>query len=308
MVLVVSGTGCLASLVSEQLLAEQRRVRVMAPWAGSGIGTHVEDFGAEVAYGDPANPDTLRRACEDVDQVVVGVPWPGDASSGARRGGCADVRALIDAARQARVAHFVLVSRLGADERHPLAAWRRARAHEHHLQMSGVSATVVRSAPLMEPIAAWLTDLIQARCWAVVPGSGTDPINLVAAADVVHYALVALFHPGARGRVIEVGGPENLSAEEMVSICERVARCRARRLHVPLWVLRTFATTLRSIDAAASDRPALSLAMGDHPTFDPSATLADFPLRLTRFEEVVRQRALAVGWRAGERAAGPPVP
>ena len=307
MVLVVSGTGCLAALVGEQLLAEQRRVRIMVPWAGS--QTRVESLGAEVVCGDPTNQGSLLRACENVDQVVVGVPWPGDASNGARRGGLADVRALIDAACHARVAHFVLVSRLGADERHPLTAWRRARAHEHYLQASGVSATVVRPALLMEPVVAWLTGRILARRRAMIPGSGTAPINLVAAADVVHYVLVALFHPGARGRVIEVGGPENLSADDMVHICERVAGCRARRLHVPLWAWRAFATALRQVDSEASDRLALALHVGDeHQPFDPSATLADFPLRLTRFEEVVRRRALALGWRTSERAAGPPVP
>jgi len=307
MVLVVSGTGCLAAQVGEQLLAEQRHVRIMVPWAGS--QTRVEGLGAEVAHGDPTDPDSLLRACENVDQVVVGVPWPGDASNGARRSGLADVRALIDAACQARVAHFVLVSRLGADERHPLAAWRHARALEHYLHTSGLSATVVRPAPLMEPVVAWLTGRILTRHWAMIPGSGTAPINLVAAADVVHYVLVALFHPGARGRVIEVGGPENLSADDMLHICERVAGCRARRLHVPLWAMRAFATALRPVDAAASDRLTLALHVGgNHPTFDPSATLAAFPLRLTRFEEVVRQHARALGWQPIERAAGPPVP
>lgn len=305
MVLVVSGTGCFAALVGEQLLAEQRSVRVMAPWEGA--ETRVESLGAEVAYGDPTDPDALLRACENVDQVVVGVPWPGDASNVSRRAALADVRALIDAACQARVAHFVLVSRLGADERHPLAAWRRARALEHYLKASGLSATVVRPAPLMEPVVAWLIRRILTQHWAMIPGSGTAPINLVAAADVVHYVLVALFHPGARGRVIEVGGPENLSADDMLHICERVAGCRTRCLHLPLWALRAFATALRPVDAAASGRLALALHLaGDHSTFDPSATLADFPLRLTRFEEVVRQRALALGSRAGERAAGPP--
>lgn len=170
-----------------------------------------------------------------------------------------------------------------------------------------MSATVVRPAPLMEPVVAWLVGRILARHWAMIPGSGTDPINLVAAADVVHYVLVALFHPGARGRVIEVGGPENLSVDDMVHICERVAGSRARCLHVPLWAVRAFATVFDPVRLAADDRLALALHLaGDHPTFDPGVTLADFPLRLTRFEEVVLQRARALGGCAVTHTAGPP--
>jgi uncharacterized protein YbjT (DUF2867 family) len=135
-----------------------------------------------------------------------------------------------------------------------------------------------------------------------------------------HYVLVGLYHPGARNRVIEIGGPENLSPLEVVAAFERVSGQRAKRSHVPLPVMRVMSTMLRPFDAATARLMAVAIHLNTtDQTFDPSPTLAEFPLRLTRLEELAKRRfAAPLEARTGALAdaipgssgapSGPPAP
>jgi nucleoside-diphosphate-sugar epimerase len=51
--------------------------------------------------------------------------------------------------------------------------------------------------------------------------------------DVATFAVIALEDPRARGRAIEIGGPENLTLMEVVAICERVTGRTAGKQHIP---------------------------------------------------------------------------
>jgi uncharacterized protein YbjT (DUF2867 family) len=109
--------------------------------------------------------------------------------------------------------------------------------------------------------------------------------------DVAHYVLVGLYHPGARNRVIEIGGPENLSPLEVAAAFERVGGRRAKRSHVPLPVMRAMGTVLRPFAPSAARLMAVAIHLNTtDQTFDPSPTLAEFPLRLTRLEELAKRR------------------
>ena len=49
----------------------------------------------------------------------------------------------------------------------------------------------------------------------IIPGSGRNPINLIAAADVARYVIIGLTDPRARDRVLEVGGWDNTTKDEI---------------------------------------------------------------------------------------------
>ena len=290
MILVVGGTGQLGTRVTEKLLAEGKRVRVMTRTPEN--ARTLTDLGAAVVGGDLRDQDSIRRACDGVERVVASAhALTGKGGNDPRSVDDAGNRRLIDAALGARVSHFVFVSALGAAPQHPLEFYRIKHRIETRLAESGLSYTVLRPPAFMETWAGLIGDSIIARGKTTIFGPGRNPINFMAVDDLAHYVLLALYHPGARNRVIEIGGPENLSAVEVAETFERVTGRRAKRSHVPLPVLRVMSALLRPIDGAASRLMAAAVHLNSSDqTFDASRTLAEFPLRLTRLEELAQRR------------------
>lgn len=290
MILVVGGTGQLGTTVTERLLNEGTRVRVMTRTPAS--AAKLADRGAEVVAGDLRDPGSLRRACAGIDRLVASAhALTGKRGNDPRSVDDAGNRHLIDAALEARVSHFVFISALGAGPRHPIEFFRIKHRVETYLRDSGLSYTILRPPAFMETWAGMIGDPIIAGAKTTIFGPGRNPINFMSVDDVAHYVMIGLYHPEARKRTIDVGGPENLSAIEVAETFERVMGRSARRSHMPLAVMRVMSIVLRPFDGATSRLMAAAIHLNTtDQTFDPSAMLAEFPLRLTRLEELATRR------------------
>ena len=288
MVLVFDGTSRLGSAVCAQLLSEGRDVRVFTRTPEEGAALSL--LGADVVSGDRLDPVTVRLAFRDVDQVVSCDP----VSLHKRRRQITGERCghldLIRVASEARVAHLVLVSAMGACADHPHEGWRLRHESETRLRASGLSHTIVRPTVSMESWAGPVGAAIIEGRRVTIPGPGTNPVNCIALEDVSNYVLLALYHPGARGRTIEIGGPQNLTLLDVVETFERVSGRKARKRHLPLALLETAGRLLRPLSGAASLRSAATvyLSSGER-RFDPAPTLAEFPLRLTTLEQFAQR-------------------
>ncbi len=285
MVLVVEGTGLLGSTVSAKLLDEGRRVRVMT--ATPERAARLAHLGADVVTGDLRDGASLARACQDVERVAAVAPnLAGGGLDGAPIGDASAQLRLVDAALGARVAHFVYVSSLGAAPGHPLACFRAVHHVEAHLRASKLSYTIVRVPTFMESWVAGIGSPILAQRRAMIVGPGRNPINTIAVEDVAHYVLLALYHPGARDRIIEIGGLENPTAREVAATFGRVAGRSARTIHLPLPLVRALGKLLRPFGRGTSELLTLAAHRStSDQRFDPATTLAEFPLRLTTVEE-----------------------
>lgn len=141
---------------------------------------------------------------------------------------------LVDAARAAKVGHFVFVSISGNLLRrgnNPLFAAKQAV--ENHLQQSGLAYTILRPSFFME---IWLSPhlgLDFANAKATIYGSGENKISYISLHNVADFAVAALSNPAARNAVLELGGPEALSQLEVVGIFEKIAGRAFEKQFVP---------------------------------------------------------------------------
>jgi uncharacterized protein YbjT (DUF2867 family) len=121
-------------------------------------------------------------------------------------------------------------------------------------------------------------------------GRGDNPINFVSVEDVAHYALIALQESRARNQTLEVGGPENLSLNQVAAIFEKVTGRSARKNHVPLPMMRVMSVVMRPIKPALARQIAAGVYMDTaDQTFDMTRTLTQYPAQLTRLEMVARR-------------------
>ena len=121
-------------------------------------------------------------------------------------------------------------------------------------------------------------------------GRGDNPINFVSVEDVARFAMLALDNPKARNQTIDIGGPENLTLNQVVEVFERVSGRPARKNHVPLPAMRIMNVIMRRINPALSRQIAAGVYMDTQDqTFDMRPTLRRYPMTLTRLEDIAQR-------------------
>jgi len=293
MTLVVGATGALGFEICRRLRAAGKSVRALVRRASDPVRKDaLSGLGADLVEGDLKDGASLERACRGASAVIttptaITARDQSDNFETVDRHGQMD---LIDAARAARVSHFVFVSASGTFGSNPLIDAKREV--ERHLQRSGLTYTILRPTFFAE---IWLSSHLgfdAQNAKARVYGTGRNKASYISLEDVAEFAVQSLVNPAARNAVLELGGPEALSQLEVVRIFEEVTGRKfelefvpeeellARRAAASSPVERTFAELM------------LGAARGD--VIDMTETLRTFPIRF----KPVREYALVASGAA----------
>jgi len=290
-VLIVGATGVAGSLTTKKLLAQGVAVRALTRTPAKAEPLH--QLGAEVVQGDLRDVDSLRRACTGVDKVLAAAHSIfGRGAEASKYVDDLGHRQLIDVAKATGVQHFVYTSIQGASPTNPVTFNRIKVAVEQYLQASGLAYTILRPSAFMEWHAhEFIGKPILEKGKVTLFGKGDNPRNFVAGEDVANFAVLALTEPHAVGQLIEIGSPDNWSNNQVAALYAQLAGRPVRITHVPLAVLRVMSPLLKPFHPGLSQVMALIILVdtGDM-RFDPSTTLRQYPLPLTRLEDWVRQR------------------
>jgi NADH dehydrogenase len=286
MILVAGGSGRLGTLVCNRLTSRDLEVRVMT--RDPQRARHLrEDAGIEIVCGDVRDRASIERAMRGVATVVSavhGFAGPGRVTpASVDRAGNAN---LIDVAAAAG-ADVVMMSVVGAAPDNSMELFRAKYDAEQHLLASGTQWTIVRSTAFVE---LWADILAKAP----VLGHGENPINFVSVVDVAAVVERAVIDGTLRGHILEVGGPQNLTFNEVAAVLQESLGRHGRVRHIPRPLLRALAPLSRRARAAFTmDTREM--------TFDAAASRADFAdLPMT---DVATALALSVS--AAERSRNP---
>ena len=292
MILVVGATSRVGKEVIPTLLAHGHAVRAMTRTPEKAKA--LTRLGAEVVRGDLRDPASLARACAGVDKVLAAAHGfnPGQADNNPHTVDDLGNHQLIDAAKAAGVEHFVFISILGVTPDSPMELFRIKYATEQYLKASGLSYTILRAAAFMEFWGAMVGEPILKSGKTTIFGSGNNPINFVSAADVAAFAVIALEETSARNQTINVGGPENLTLNQVAELFEKVSGKPAKKTHVPLPMMRMMRVAVRPFNPMLSLQITGGILMDtENQTCDMSATLQQYPVKLHRMEEVAQRMA-----------------
>jgi NADH dehydrogenase len=234
----------------------------------------------DVVTGDVRDAATLEPAMKGVALAVSaihGFAGPGRVTpASVDRDGNAN---LIDAASAAGAA-MVLVSVVGAAADSPMELFRAKYEAEQCVRASSIPWTIVRATAFVE---LWAEILAKAPVF----GRGDNPINFVSVEDVAALVERATVDSGLRGQVLEIGGPQNLTFNDLARML-RDLRGRPKTIrHVPRWALHAMALFARQPRAAvAMDTIDLSFdaspargAYADLPMTDLGNVLSESPGR-----------------------------
>ena len=291
MILIVGATGVLGQVAAHQLLQAGYRVRLLTrvPARARALAS----AGAEVVAGDLTDPPTLLPALCGVETVLTAAHGLlGRGKYRSERVDDAGHRALIDAARQAGVKHFIYTSVHGASPTHPIDFYRTKYRIEQYLRQSELPFSILRPSAFME----WhahnlLGKSILEKGSTIIFGSGTNPTNFVAAQDIAQLVLHLLADEKVRNRLILIGGPTNPTRNEVAALYGQRAGITAKVRHLPVGMLRVMATALRPFHPGISRVLRMGAeADAQDQTLDMTDTLRLFPLALTSLEAFVAEQ------------------
>jgi uncharacterized protein YbjT (DUF2867 family) len=290
MILIVGATGDLGGHVARQLLQQGHQVRAMT--RDPRRARALVDAGAEVVRGDLRSMASLRVATRDMQAIVsASHSVMGAWLSSSWRVDDVGQRALIAAAKEAGVGHFVFISGMGASETHAVDFFRTKARIESHLKRSGLSHSILRPGPFMEfHTYKLIGQAVRAGKRVVLFGDGINPRNYVAAGDVARFVVLALTDGRLRGETIELGGPENLTGMDVVGVFEKLTGSKAVVTHFPLSVVRVLSRLARPLHSGMSRILKVgALTETTDQRFNP-APLSRYPVPLTRLEDWARAR------------------
>jgi len=245
-VLVAGGTGFIGRAVTGHLLDAGVRTIVMGRGGGRRSGGRA-DFRA----GDVTQPETLPPALKEVETVVACVQFTGFPVEAPALGrtfmevDARGTRALARAAAEAGVGKFVYVSGVGADPRSPRPWYRAKGLAEQAVMNQGMDWCVVRPSWVYGPGDRTLNRLalVLRMTPLVFPqiGGGTQRIAPVHIADLAGLIAQAATGPAGDGAVLEAGGSEVLTMNEIVHTVARVLGQRRHIVPIPLSVVKAAA-------------------------------------------------------------------
>jgi NADH dehydrogenase len=145
------------------------------------------------------------------------------------------------AAKRVGVRHFVQLSAIGADPDPHFVYLASKWAGEQAVEMSGVPFTILRSSLMYGPGDEFFTKL--RRLLRLTPfvlpiaGNGRAQFQPIAVEDTAQCILIAL-ERGPNARIVEIGGPEQYSYQELLEILrDRFTSLPRVPLHVPTMAL-----------------------------------------------------------------------
>jgi uncharacterized protein YbjT (DUF2867 family) len=291
MILIVGVTGVLGRETARQLLEAGHKVRGLT--RNPANASDLQALGAEIVQGDLIDKSSLERACQGVDAVLASAhQLMGTGNYASEAVDDAGHRTLIEVAKAAGIKHFVYVSIQNASLSHPTDFFRTKAKVEEYLKASGLSYTILRPPALMEwHVHNLLGASILTTGKATIYGAGNNPGNYMAARDAAHLAVIALTDPKMKGCIIEMGGPDNVTKNQIAAMYMRFSGKQAKVSHVPVAMMKIMAPIMRPFQPVISRLMTLSV-WGDttDQTFDATSMLREFPMTLTHVEDFIREQ------------------
>lgn len=210
--------------------------------------------------------------------VIREVPRRGVTFDSAHRGLTAKV---VEVCKRLGIPRMVQMSALGARPNAPTAYHRTKFAAEEVVRTSGLRWTIFRPSLIFGPGDGFEQSIVPVlRRTPVFPvfGDGQARLQPVAVDEVARCFVAALERPACESQVYELGGPQQLTYDEVLLRMARALGLRRHLLHLPLGVSRVLVAILERLPGAPITSDQLTMLIeGSTCEIGPSSLAFDVP-------------------------------
>jgi uncharacterized protein YbjT (DUF2867 family) len=249
MILVTGGTGFVGGHLIRRLREKNIPVRavVRAPEKAGPL----RDLGVEVVKGDVSDRESLDAAAAGVERVVhlVGIiqEAPGQTFKAIHVEG---TRTVVAAAKKAGVHHFFHQSALGSRPKAASEYHRTKWEAEDLVRESGIPYSILRPSLIYGPgdkFTMRLSDMLKFSPVLPVVGSGKAKVQPIYIDDVVTCIEKAVTGDAHLNEIYEIGGPEQLTYEEVTKAIARAMGIWRPKVNVPMLFMKPMARVLEAV-------------------------------------------------------------
>ncbi len=193
---------------------------------------------------------------------------------------------VVTACTELGIRRLVHMSALGARPDAPTAYHRTKAQGEEMVRSSGLAWTIVRPSVVFGPGDGFTTTLFESlRRFPVFPifGDGSYRLQPIAVSEVAEVLAGALDEPRSEGRVIELGGPEALTYNEVLRRLVAAVGRRPIMPHLPLSLSRLVVRLLERFPKSPITSDQLAMLL-EGSTCDTTASRELFGVPRMRFE------------------------
>ncbi len=249
MILMTGGTGFVGRHTVRLLRQEGLPVRLLVRKPGQ--AGDLRELGAEVVPGDVSDLSSLESAAAGCDRVVhlVGIIQEGRGFS-FRSVHVEGTRNVLAAAKKAGVRQFFHQSALGTREKAASEYHRTKWEAEQLVKASGIPYTILRPSLIYGPgdqFTLRLADAIRLSPVLPVIGSGRSKVQPIHIDDLAACIVKAVQGEGFLNRTCEVGGPEQLTYEEVTRAIAAALGVDRPTVHMPMLFMRTMARVAETV-------------------------------------------------------------
>lgn len=290
-VLVTGGTGFIGSQIVAQLLERVHQVAVMS--RNPEQARRSVRQGVEVRSGNVDDPTALRSAMTGMDVVINAVQFPNHPVENPRKGytymkvdGEGTVR-QVQAAQAAGVKRFVYLSGAGTrvGQSYP---WFQAKLKaETAVKGSGIPYTIFQPSWVYGPDDRSLNKFVAfARFLPFIPviGDGRTRVSPVHVEDLARVVADSVEMERAVGQIYEVGGPEELTMDQIIRTMLRVMGKWQPLFHQPVWLMKIVAAPLTLLPTPPLSPAAVDFVMMEEKV-ETGPLKRDFKIRMRPLHE-----------------------
>lgn len=291
MIVVAGGTGFIGSAVVRHLRARERDVAVLSS-DPERSRDRIESLGVAAVRGDVRDEASLRTALKGAEAVVQALTFPTFPVEKPSRGYTFEeydhhgTARLVAAAADRGVRRFVYSSGVGAAPDAPEARYRAKWGGEEAIRSSGLEFAILRPSWAYGPEDRALNrfaSLYRRLPFVPVVGDGRQRLQPVFVEDVAEAIVQATDSAGPRG-TYEVGGPDVMTMDEIITTMMEVMGKRKPILHVPPALPRAAGFLLQVLPAPPLSPDAVDFLTSEA-LADTRGLLEAFALELTPLRE-----------------------
>jgi len=250
MILVTGGTGFIGRTLIRHLVELGYPVRTLIRPSPSSPKLP-RSVAVDVAVSSFNDERGLRAAMVGVDIIyhLATGEWRGPRAE-LMESDIQATRAVVEAAEDAGVRRIFYVSHLGADRASAYPVLKAKGIAEEFIRRSKLDYTILRSAILYglnDRFTSGLARVLGVSPFFIMPGNGRTVLQPLWVEDLVTCLTWALDDPETIDKVIDIGGPEYLTFQQVVQLVMQEAGLRRAFLHLPPPYVRGLTVFLESM-------------------------------------------------------------